>query len=86
MRFLFRDPRRTSRGTLLTAVKMYGYSVLAAETLHFYFPRLVDLHNYPPANSATQKYNNWNTLNRKATMVCREGAQEDKLSDQQERY
>lgn len=32
--------------------------------MHYYFPRLVDLHNYPPANSATQKYNNWNTLNR----------------------
>lgn len=33
--------------------------------MHFYFPRLADLHNYPAGNSATAKYNNWNTLNRK---------------------
>jgi hypothetical protein len=39
--------------------------VLAAEVVAFYFPRLVDIHNYSPANSVQQKLYNWNTLNTK---------------------
>ncbi|RKO96994.1 hypothetical protein CXG81DRAFT_12466, partial [Caulochytrium protostelioides] len=37
----------------------------AAEIVHHYLPRLVDMHNYPPANAAKQKISNWNTLNNK---------------------
>ena len=33
----------------------------------FYFPKLVDLHNYAAANAVRQKVYNWNTLNEK---VC----------------
>ena len=40
-----------------------GDEQLAAEVCHHYFPRLVDLHNYPPANSMRQKLYNWDTLN-----------------------
>ena len=42
----------------------FADGVLVAELCHHYFPRLVDLHNYPPANSMQQKLYNWNTLNR----------------------
>lgn len=43
----------------------FSDGVLTAEILHFYFPKLVQLHNYTPANSVQQKLYNWNTLNRK---------------------
>ncbi|GLD67491.1 sperm flagellar protein 1 [Lates japonicus] len=38
---------------------------MAAEVIKYFFPRLVDLHNYIPANSTPQKLSNWNLLNRK---------------------
>ena len=41
----------------------FADGVLVAEVCHHYFPRLVDLHNYPPANSMQQKLYNWDTLN-----------------------
>ena len=40
-------------------------AVLAAEVVHDYFPKLVELHNYSSANGTTQKMYNWNTLNQK---------------------
>ena len=36
--------------------------VLMAEIMKHYYPRLVDLHNYPEANSTQLKLINWNTL------------------------
>ncbi|AYU82457.1 hypothetical protein, conserved [Leishmania donovani] len=36
-----------------------------AEILKFFFPKLVDLHNYVPAMSRAKKLDNWNTLNAK---------------------
>ncbi|KAG5493125.1 hypothetical protein GH5_01861 [Leishmania sp. Ghana 2012 LV757] len=36
-----------------------------AEILKFFFPKLVDLHNYVPAMSHAKKLDNWNTLNAK---------------------
>ena len=39
--------------------------VLAAEVVHSYLPRIVELHNYSAANSVTQKEYNWKTLNDK---------------------
>ncbi|KPA82168.1 hypothetical protein ABB37_03297 [Leptomonas pyrrhocoris] len=36
-----------------------------AEILKFFFPKLVDLHNYVPAMSHEKKLDNWNTLNAK---------------------
>lgn len=38
---------------------------MAAELAQHFFPNMVELHNYPPANSTTQKLTNWRTLNRK---------------------
>ncbi|XP_035255674.1 sperm flagellar protein 1 [Anguilla anguilla] len=43
----------------------FSDGVMAAEVVKFYFPKLVELHNYTPANSTHQKLNNWGTLNRK---------------------
>ncbi|ORC93527.1 sperm flagellar protein 1 [Trypanosoma theileri] len=34
-----------------------------AEVVKFFFPKLVDLHNYTPAMSMRQKKDNWDTLN-----------------------
>ncbi|XP_044857109.1 sperm flagellar protein 1-like [Mauremys mutica] len=40
-------------------------TVLAAEVVKFYFPKMVEMHNYVPANSTQQKLSNWGHLNRK---------------------
>lgn len=39
-------------------------SVLVAEVIKFYFPKMVEMHNYVPANSLQQKLSNWGHLNR----------------------
>ena len=36
--------------------------VLTAEIMKHYYPKLVDVHNYPEAHSTQQKLVNWNTL------------------------
>jgi len=38
---------------------------MVAEIIKFYWPKLIDLHNYVPASSLTNKISNWDTLNRK---------------------
>nr|XP_046258532.1 sperm flagellar protein 1 [Scatophagus argus] len=43
----------------------FSDGVMAAELVKYFFPKLVDLHNYIPANSTPQKLSNWNLLNRK---------------------
>ncbi|KAM4591699.1 sperm flagellar protein 1 [Odontesthes bonariensis] len=43
----------------------FSDGVMAAEVVKHFIPKLVDLHNYIPANSAQQKLSNWNLLNRK---------------------
>ena len=35
-----------------------------AEVVKFYYPKLVELHNYSAAHSMHQKMYNWETLNR----------------------
>ncbi|MBN3294932.1 SPEF1 protein, partial [Amia calva] len=42
----------------------FSDGVMAAEVVKCFFPRLVELHNYIPANSTQQKLSNWGTLNR----------------------
>jgi len=36
-----------------------------AEVLHHFYPKIVELHNYVGASSASKKKDNWITLNRK---------------------
>ncbi|KAE8280576.1 Sperm flagellar protein 1 [Larimichthys crocea] len=43
----------------------FSDGVMAAEVVNYFFPKLIDLHNYIPANSSQQKFSNWNLLNRK---------------------
>ncbi|XP_072263086.1 sperm flagellar protein 1 [Pyxicephalus adspersus] len=43
----------------------FSDGVLAAEVVKFYFPKLVEMHNYVPANSPQQKISNWTILNKK---------------------
>ncbi|KAF5839685.1 hypothetical protein DUNSADRAFT_236 [Dunaliella salina] len=43
----------------------FSDGVLFAEVVAYYFPKLVDLHNYSAANNTTQKMYNWNTMNQK---------------------
>ncbi|XP_033126505.1 sperm flagellar protein 1-like [Anneissia japonica] len=43
----------------------FSDGVLTAEVVANFLPKLVELHNYTPANSTQQKQNNWGTLNRK---------------------
>lgn len=43
----------------------FSDGVLVAEVVHNFIPRIVELHNYTPANSTNQKLSNWGTLNRK---------------------
>ncbi len=43
----------------------FNDAVLLAEMIKHYYPKLVELHNYPSASSTKQKLSNWNTLNNK---------------------
>jgi len=43
---------------------------LVAEVVKYYYPNLVDLHNYPPAQSLNNKTANWNVLNRLLWLLC----------------
>ncbi|XP_068168754.1 sperm flagellar protein 1-like [Antennarius striatus] len=43
----------------------FSDGVMAAEVVKHFFPKLVDLYNYTPTNSVSQKRSNWDYLNRK---------------------
>ncbi|XP_036836890.1 sperm flagellar protein 1 isoform X3 [Oncorhynchus mykiss] len=45
----------------------FSDGVMAAEVVKYFFPKLVELHNYTPANSIQQKLSNWGTLNRQVS-------------------
>ena len=51
--------------TDLTLVCHFSDGVLVAEVIKHMFPKLVDVHNYSPANSTQHKMQNWVLLNRK---------------------
>eukprot|EP00834_Sanchytrium_tribonematis_P001903 NODE_50_length_31184_cov_0.705099.p24 type:complete len:170 gc:universal NODE_50_length_31184_cov_0.705099:2204-2713(+) len=43
----------------------FSDGMLAAEVLKYYYPKVVDLHNYPSTSSVQQKLENWRILNNK---------------------
>jgi hypothetical protein len=43
----------------------FSDGVMLAEILKYYYPRHVDLHNYPPVFKRASKFENWFTLNKK---------------------
>ncbi|CAH0401702.1 unnamed protein product [Chilo suppressalis] len=49
----------------------FSDAVLLAEILSVHYPKLVEMHNYPPRNSHALKLNNWMTLNRKVLKKLR---------------
>ncbi|XP_032523268.2 sperm flagellar protein 1-like [Danaus plexippus] len=49
----------------------FSDAVLLAEILSVHYPKLVEMHNYPPRNSHSLKLNNWMTLNRKVLKKLR---------------
>ncbi|XP_038638870.1 sperm flagellar protein 1 isoform X2 [Scyliorhinus canicula] len=54
--------------------------VLVAEVVKHFLPKLVDSHNYFPANSTQQKLSNWQILNRKVFSKLRYHIPEDTLT------
>lgn len=42
---------------------------MVAEIIKYYWPKLIDLHNYVPASSLLNKISNWETLNRKVILM-----------------
>lgn len=47
----------------------FSDGVLTAEVVHHFLPKMVELHNYSPANAVHQKVDNWRTLNSQLTLV-----------------
>lgn len=43
----------------------FSDGLMMAELIHHYYPKRVELHNYPSTNTVTKKVENWNTLNAK---------------------
>ncbi|CAL8091027.1 unnamed protein product [Orchesella dallaii] len=54
-----------SRKPLRNFHRDFSDGVLMAEIMCHFFPKKVDLHNYVPANAASSKKANWQTLNHK---------------------
>ena len=42
----------------------FSDGVLMSQVVHYFFPKIVELHNYSASNSIDQKNYNWKTLNR----------------------
>ena len=63
----------------------FSDAVLAAEIVHAFIPKLVEMHNYPGMNSRAKKIYNWNTFKSiKYIQVAnvRKGAQKDRICTQ----
>ncbi|KAI3381956.1 hypothetical protein SNEBB_008030 [Seison nebaliae] len=43
----------------------FADGVMTSEIIKHFFPNIVELHNYTPANNVQQKTTNWNVLNKK---------------------
>lgn len=42
---------------------------MVAEIIKYYWPKIIDVHNYVPASSLAYKISNWELLNRKVISV-----------------
>lgn len=59
----------------------FSDGILTAEVIAFYFPKLVQMHNYSAANSVKQKLYNWNALNRKVLRKLQICLSKDDMDD-----
>ncbi|GBP19265.1 Sperm flagellar protein 1 [Eumeta japonica] len=57
----------------------FADGVLLAEILSVHYPKLIEMHNYPPRNAHSLKVNNWMTLNRKALRKLKLGLTNDMM-------
>uniref|UniRef100_A0A8W8J1T8 CH-like domain-containing protein n=1 Tax=Magallana gigas TaxID=29159 RepID=A0A8W8J1T8_MAGGI len=48
----------------------FSDGVLVAEIVQYYFPKLIQMHNYTTASSSSQKKENWLLLNRYRRLHC----------------
>ncbi|KXS20069.1 DUF1042-domain-containing protein [Gonapodya prolifera JEL478] len=55
----------------------FSDGVACAEVVHHFLPKLVELHNYSPANAVGQKMYNWTTLNQKVLRKLSYSASDD---------
>lgn len=55
--------------TTSSIIFICSLSVLMAELLKYFYPKMVELHNYTPANCFVHKLNNWDTLDRKVKIL-----------------
>jgi hypothetical protein len=51
----------------------FADGVLIAEVIKHHVPKIIEVHNYPPASSVTLKNTNWITLNRTSVFYFRKG-------------
>ncbi|XP_061389304.1 sperm flagellar protein 1 [Musca vetustissima] len=56
----------------------FSDGLLVVQLLKKFYPKLIDLHNYPPRNNTQLKVNNWETLNLK--VLTKIGLQQNKNS------
>ncbi|KAI8850757.1 putative flagellar protein 1 [Chytridium lagenaria] len=59
----------------------FSDGVAAAEVIHHFCPKLIDMHNYSSANAISQKMYNWNTLNQKVFRKIGYTASQDLIKD-----
>ncbi|KAL6604177.1 hypothetical protein U3516DRAFT_558538 [Neocallimastix sp. 'constans'] len=59
----------------------FSDGVATAEVIKFYYPKLIDLHNYSPANSKEHKFYNWETLNNKVFNKINLKVPDDQIKD-----
>jgi hypothetical protein len=51
---------------------------MMAEVIYHHFPKIIELHNYPPTNSLKSKLSNWATLNSTSLRNSRQSAGENR--------
>lgn len=57
--------QKVPRPPLRNISRDFSDAVMMAEIVAHYFPKLIELHNYPATNSVKSKIDNWRTLNSK---------------------
>lgn len=43
----------------------FSDGLMMAEVIHYFNPKIISVHNYPPSNALSKKIGNWNTLHNK---------------------
>lgn len=65
MGYLYPDPKSNLSANKRNISRDFSDGVLMAEVVSYYYPKLIELHNYNGANSIKAKISNWKTLSSK---------------------